>query len=83
MQRRGRGEYFYFINVFLSTNNEQLYVYFVHSYYAEVGENTTAITDYGIEFSAAIEKNNFYAFQFHPEKSGKAGERILQNFINL
>jgi imidazole glycerol-phosphate synthase subunit HisH len=62
---------------------ENQYVYFVHSYYAEKGQYTTAITDYGIEFSSAIEKNNFYAVQFHPEKSSKNGEKILQNFLKL
>lgn len=62
---------------------EGQYVYFVHSYYAEKGSNTAAVTDYGIQFSAALEKDNFFATQFHPEKSGKIGERILQNFLKL
>jgi imidazole glycerol-phosphate synthase subunit HisH len=59
------------------------YVYFVHGYYVESGEATTASCDYGVRFSAAIEHENFYAVQFHPEKSGTVGEIILENFINL
>ncbi|MBN2486342.1 MAG: imidazole glycerol phosphate synthase subunit HisH [Bacteroidales bacterium] len=57
------------------------YVYFVHSFYAAVGSHTNAICDYILPFSAALKKNNFYATQFHPEKSGPVGARILQNFI--
>ncbi len=57
--------------------------YFVHSYYAELCEETIAVGNYGFPFSAALKKNNFYATQFHPEKSAGVGERILQNFINL
>jgi len=59
------------------------YVYFVHSYYAELSEHTIAETDYILPFSAALNKDNFYAVQFHPEKSGKVGEQILKNFIEL
>ena len=59
------------------------YVYFVHSYYAELDPCTSAICDYSVSFSAAMEKDNFYAVQFHPEKSGRVGERILQNFLEL
>jgi glutamine amidotransferase len=58
-------------------------VYFVHSYYAEVSENTSATSDYDQLFSAALSKNNFFATQFHPEKSGSVGEKILQNFLAL
>jgi glutamine amidotransferase len=58
-------------------------VYFVHSYFAELGENTTAICNYIQPFSAVIEKDNFYAAQFHPEKSSGIGERILTNFLRL
>lgn len=58
-------------------------VYFVHSYYVPVNEYTAATTDYGVEFSAAIQKDNFYAVQFHTEKSGGIGEQILKNFIEL
>ncbi len=57
------------------------YVYFVHSYYVPVGDYTVATTDYIQPFSAAIQKDNFYATQFHPEKSGTIGEQILKNFL--
>ena len=60
---------------------ENAYMYFVHSYYVENCENAIAKTDYIIEYSSAIQKNNFYAVQFHPEKSGDAGQKILENFI--
>lgn len=59
------------------------YVYFVHSYFVEEGPYTTAVTDYIQPFSAAVQKDNFFATQFHPEKSGTVGERILLNFLNL
>lgn len=59
------------------------YVYFVHSYYVPVNEYTAAVTDYIHPFSAALHKDNFYATQFHPEKSGGVGERILKNFLAL
>ena len=59
------------------------YCYFVHSYYAELCKETAAVTEYGIRFSSALQKNNFYGVQFHPEKSAVVGEQILQNFINL
>ena len=59
------------------------YVYFVHSYYVPVNECTAAVTDYIHSFSAALHKDNFYATQFHPEKSGQTGERILKNFLDL
>ena len=59
------------------------FVYFVHSFYVPVNEFTIATTDYIHPFSASLQKDNFYATQFHPEKSGKVGERILENFINL
>lgn len=58
-------------------------VYFVHSYYVPVNQYTTAVTDYGAPFSSAMKKNNFYAVQFHPEKSAKAGEKILTNFLSV
>jgi glutamine amidotransferase len=64
-----------------SFNNE--YVYFVHSYYAGVGEHTAAKSDYFQSFSAALQKDNFYATQFHPEKSSKIGARLLKKFIAL
>jgi len=59
------------------------YVYFVHSYYVPVNPFTTAKTDYVVPFSAAMRKNNFYAVQFHPEKSAEAGEQILKSFLTL
>jgi glutamine amidotransferase len=58
-------------------------VYFVHGYYVETGDNTTATCEYGQEFSAAIDRDNFHAIQFHPEKSGAVGERILENFLKI
>jgi glutamine amidotransferase len=62
---------------------ENAFMYFVHSYYVEEGDETIAKTNYGVEYSSAMQKDNFYAVQFHPEKSGDAGERILKNFIEL
>lgn len=59
------------------------YVYFVHSYYAAVGEHTAAVCNYINPFSASLHKNNFYATQFHPEKSGTVGARILENFLKI
>ncbi len=59
------------------------YAYFVHSYYVPLNKDTTATTDYGLRFSASMQLNNFYATQFHPEKSGGYGEIILKNFISL
>lgn len=59
------------------------FVYFVHSFYVPVNEYTAAVTDYILPFSAALHKENFYATQFHPEKSGDVGERILKNFLEL
>jgi imidazole glycerol-phosphate synthase subunit HisH len=58
-------------------------VYYVHSYYAEVCSQTVAICDYILPFSSAMEKGNFYATQFHPEKSADIGEKILKNFLEL
>ncbi|HMO80710.1 MAG TPA: imidazole glycerol phosphate synthase subunit HisH [Pyrinomonadaceae bacterium] len=59
------------------------YFYFVHGYYVEKGGYTTATCNYGREFSAAFERENFFGVQFHPERSGKAGEIIMENFLNL
>lgn len=59
------------------------FVYFVHSYYAELDPLTIATTDYILPFSAAMQRGNFYAVQFHPEKSGAVGEQILRNFLAL
>jgi glutamine amidotransferase len=57
--------------------------YFVHSYYVPLGADTAASCTYGLSFSAALEKDNFFAVQFHPEKSSAAGEKLLQNFLSL
>ncbi len=62
---------------------ENEYVYFVHSYYAEKSEHTIATCDYILPFSAALHRDNFYATQFHPEKSGSIGAKILENFLKL
>lgn len=62
---------------------ENSFVYFVHSYFMETGAETAATTNYGENFSAAIHQGNFYAVQFHAEKSGAIGERILENFLRL
>ncbi len=63
--------------------DEGEFVYFVHSFYVPTCEWTIAETDYIHPFSAAMQRDNFYATQFHPEKSGKAGQRIIQNFLDL
>lgn len=63
--------------------NENEYVYFVHSFYAEKSEYSIASTNYILEYSSALHKNNFYATQFHPEKSGDAGQKMLRNFLYL
>lgn len=62
---------------------EAPFVYFVHSFYVPLCEHTAAITDYIHPFSSAMQKDNFYATQFHPEKSGGVGQRILRNFLDL
>ncbi|MDY0779557.1 imidazole glycerol phosphate synthase subunit HisH [Tenacibaculum sp. IB213877] len=58
-------------------------VYYVHSYYAQICKQTVAVCNYILPFSAAIQQNNFYATQFHPEKSASVGEQILKNFLEL
>jgi imidazole glycerol-phosphate synthase subunit HisH len=58
-------------------------VYFVHSYFVGVSDETAAVTNYGIDFSSAIARANFYGVQFHPEKSGPVGAKILKNFLEL
>ncbi len=63
--------------------DEMEYMYFVHGYYAEKSVNTIANTSYGLEYSSALQKDNFYGVQFHPEKSGMKGQQILKNFIEL
>jgi glutamine amidotransferase len=62
---------------------EESFVYFVHSYFAEQHESAIATTDYGVPFAAALQRDNFYAVQFHPEKSGATGQQILANFLKL
>lgn len=61
----------------------QEFVYFIHSFYVPLCEYTIATTHYVQPYSSALHKDNFYATQFHPEKSGSAGERILENFLNI
>lgn len=67
----------------LQTVQQEPFVYFVHSYYVPLNQYTIATTDYIHPYSAAIQKGNFYATQFHPEKSGEIGEIILKNFLDL
>jgi len=62
---------------------ENSYTYFVHGFYAGLGDNTIATTDYIKPYSSALQKNNFYGVQFHPEKSAGVGEQIIQNFLSL
>ena len=70
-------------NALMEGLGEHPYVYFVHSYYVPVCEETIATADYILPYSASMHKDNFYACQFHPEKSGKVGEQILKNFLEL
>lgn len=67
----------------LSDSVEEGFAYFVHSYYVEEGPCTSALTDYVLPFSCALRKDNFYATQFHPEKSSKVGEQVLKDFLTL
>jgi len=67
----------------LDPNIEAKYAYFVHSYYVPVNKFTSAVTEYTIPFSAAMHQNNFYAVQFHPEKSALAGELVLKSFLKI
>ena len=62
---------------------EDSYVYFVHSYYVPVCDDTIATANYILPYSAALQKRNFYACQFHPEKSGRVGEQIIQKFLEI
>ena len=62
---------------------EKEYMYLVHSFYAPICAETIATTNYELEYSSALENNNFYGTQFHPEKSGDVGEKILKNFLKL
>lgn len=69
--------------LFTGVSEHDDYVYFVHSFFAALGSGTAAACDYIIPFSAALERDNFFGVQFHPEKSGLVGERILQNFLAI
>ena len=71
------------VNPILKDLGENPYVYFVHSYYVPVCAETIATADYILPYSASMHKDNFYTCQFHPEKSGKVGEQIIKNFIDL
>ena len=71
------------VNPILKNLGEAPYVYFVHSYYVPVCNETIATADYILPYSASMHKDNFYTCQFHPEKSGKVGEQIIKNFIDL
>jgi glutamine amidotransferase len=62
---------------------ENSFFYFVHSYYVANNENSTSLANYGTRFSASIQKDNFYACQFHPEKSGDIGQLFLKNFLEI
>ena len=70
-------------NSWLMNSLHEQFVYFVHSYYVPVNSYTSAITEYILPFSAAMKKDNFYAVQFHPEKSAEVGEKVLQSFLNI
>ncbi|MDT0621448.1 imidazole glycerol phosphate synthase subunit HisH [Croceitalea vernalis] len=67
----------------LFNNLKEDYAYLVHSFYAALAAETIAISTYGVNYSAALQKNNFYGTQFHPEKSGEYGAEILMNFLKL
>jgi len=71
------------VNEWLSGELEREHVYFVHSFYVPINTYTSAVTDYSVTFSAAMRKNNFYAVQFHPEKSARAGGLVLEKFLRL
>jgi glutamine amidotransferase len=62
---------------------EKEYMYLVHSYYVPLNEEAIATTQYGINYASALQEKNFYGVQFHPEKSSKAGAKILENFLKL
>ncbi len=63
--------------------DENSYIYLVHSYYASPGAHTIATADYILAYSAALQKDNFYGVQFHPEKSASVGEQVIKNFLNI
>lgn len=63
--------------------SEEEYMYLVHSFYVPINNETIATTEYGVKYASALQEKNFYGVQFHPEKSSKAGEQILKNFLEL
>lgn len=63
--------------------NEAEFMYLVHSFYAEMCQDVIASTHYELDYASALQKDNFYGVQFHPEKSGEVGERLLRNFVNI
>jgi glutamine amidotransferase len=63
--------------------NEDAFMYLVHSFYAEMCQEAIALTHYELEYASALQKDNFYGVQFHPEKSGEIGEQLLKNFLEL
>tara|TARA_X000001036_G_scaffold4265_1_gene3824 strand:- start:173 stop:751 length:579 start_codon:yes stop_codon:yes gene_type:complete len=67
----------------LYKNIDNSYVYLVHSYYVPIIKSTISVTEYGLKYSSAIQKDNFFGVQFHPEKSSKVGNSILKNFLDL
>ncbi len=73
----------YNLKTYLYKGLSHPYSYFVHSYYVPLCEETIATADYILPYSASLHKDNFYTCQFHPEKSGKVGEQILRNFLDL
>ena len=70
------------LNLFHNIKDDE-YMYFVHSFYAELCNETISETNYGLTYSSALHRKNFYGVQFHPEKSSKAGEQLLSNFLDL
>lgn len=66
-----------------SNIKDNAHIYLVHSFYAPICDETIATSGYGINYSAALQKDNFYGTQFHPEKSSKVGEKILENFLSI
>lgn len=66
-----------------NTVKEDSHIYMVHSFYAPVSKETIATATYGVDYSAALQKDNFYGTQFHPEKSSVVGEQILRNFLEM
>lgn len=79
----GWNDIYYLKSPLFAGVNEHSFVYFVHGYYVEHGRNTIATANYILPYSAALQKDNFFATQFHPEKSGDTGHRILKNFLEI